>query len=376
MAEYLIQSTTLSAIGDAIRAKDGTANQIPVPDIAARILAIQTAGATLTITAPAGATVTAAMGGESYTKVADSSGVAVFSGLATGTWTITISDGVHTSSKKIFVTYEYAESIGFSTIPEFTYSGDYEIVDDSDTPITATTGNWKIRFLTSGTLKFSRLAGAEGGIDVFLVGGGGGGAPVAGGGVEGSYQYGSGGGGGGYTRTVSHINIDTSQEYSITIGAGGAVNSDGGQTSAFGSSVNGGSKGTNRNGGNGGSGGSAGSYAQVFGAVGGEDGSNGSRNGGGSNPGSVGTGQGTTTREFGVSEATRYGAGGAGGGGSAYSTNGAQQGAVNSSGGGGSGAPDGPSNTGSGGAGGCYLSSNGVAGAGGSGIVVIRNHRT
>ena len=379
MAEYLIKDTTLTAIGNAIRTKDGSTGLIAVPDIAQRILDIKSSGAILTITAPAGATVTVANGDESYTKTTDSSGIAVFSGLKTGEWLVTISDGTQSNSKKIYVAYEYAESIGFDVIPVFTYTGDYEIVDDSDTPITATTaitGNWKIRFLTSGTLKFSRLKGAEGGIDVFLVGGGGGGAPVAGGGVDGSYQYGSGGGGGGYTRTVSHINIDTSQEYSITIGAGGAVNSYGGQTSAFGSSVNGGSKGTNRNGGNGGSGGSAGSYAQVVGAVGGEDGSNGSRNGGGTTPGSGGTGQGTTTREFGVSTAKRYGAGGAGGGGANFYSNGAGQGAVNSSGGGGAGVPDGPANSGSGGAGGCYLSSNGEAGAGGSGIVIIRNHRT
>lgn len=42
MAEYLIQDTTLTAIGDAIRAQDGTSDQIPVADIASRIAAIKT----------------------------------------------------------------------------------------------------------------------------------------------------------------------------------------------------------------------------------------------------------------------------------------------------------------------------------------------
>lgn len=357
MAEYLIQSTTLSAIGDAIRAKDGTANQIPVPDIAARILAIQTAGATLTITAPAGATVTAAMGGESYTKVADSSGVAVFSGLATGTWTITISDGVHTSSKKIFVTYEYAESIGFSTIPEFTYSGDYEIVDDSDTPITTTTGNWKIRFLTSGILRFSSLSGASDGIDIFCVGGGGG-------------SYSGSGGCGGYTNTATGVHIAADTDYAISVGAGGAVASSGGNSS-FGSlaSASGGGTGCTA----GGSGGGGGGYRAIdgggkTGGAGGSDGSDGV-NGYGTASTKNGTGQGTTTREFGESTGTLYAGGG--GGAAPLSTDTPGAGGAGGGGNGGyfNGASGGNGGTNTGGGGGGY---NGV---GGSGIVIIRNAR-
>ena len=42
MAEYLIQDTTLAAIGDAIRAKEESSDPIPVSDIAARIAAIET----------------------------------------------------------------------------------------------------------------------------------------------------------------------------------------------------------------------------------------------------------------------------------------------------------------------------------------------
>ena len=42
MAEYLIQDTTLAAIGDAIRAKEESSAPIPVSDIAARIAAIET----------------------------------------------------------------------------------------------------------------------------------------------------------------------------------------------------------------------------------------------------------------------------------------------------------------------------------------------
>ena len=42
MAKYSIDSTTLTSIGDAIRAKEGSTGVIPVPEIPSRIAAIQT----------------------------------------------------------------------------------------------------------------------------------------------------------------------------------------------------------------------------------------------------------------------------------------------------------------------------------------------
>ena len=42
MAKYSIEDTTLIGIGDAIRAKDGSADPIHVPDIPSRIANIQT----------------------------------------------------------------------------------------------------------------------------------------------------------------------------------------------------------------------------------------------------------------------------------------------------------------------------------------------
>ena len=51
-------------------------------------------------------------------------------------------------------------------IPNFTYTGTYETVDDGD-------GNWRIKFLTSGI--FTLLKPKQLLIDVFCVGGGGGG---------------------------------------------------------------------------------------------------------------------------------------------------------------------------------------------------------
>ena len=42
MAKYSIDSTTLTSIGDAIRAKEGSTGAIPVSDIPSRIANIQT----------------------------------------------------------------------------------------------------------------------------------------------------------------------------------------------------------------------------------------------------------------------------------------------------------------------------------------------
>lgn len=297
-------------------------------------------GGTLTVTAPAGVTVTVSKEGKTYTKTADSSGQAVFKGLASGIWTVTITDGSQTSSKSVEVTTDYETVMSFNTIPSFTYTGDYEIVDDEDNPITVSSGNWKIRFLTSGTLTFSDLNGADGGIDVFLVGGGGASGNDLG-----------GGGGGGYTNTAKGVSVVAGTEYSIVVGAGGSVSTTkggtgagGGVTSAFDVMAKGGSGGkgyTNCSGGNGGSGGSAGVDAS-----GGTDGGDGKTKG---SLGSAGKGQGSTTREFGLSDGTLY-----------------------SSGGSGTGAASGVANTGDGGSNG---RSNSAGGSGGSGIVIIRNAR-
>lgn len=222
--------------------------------------------------------------------------------------------------------------------PAYTYTGSSTLIDDGNY-------RWRIRFLTSGTLTFSSLGNGSS-IDVFLLGGGGG-----------TYENGSsaasGGGGGGYTRTGSSISISTGTTYTITVGAGGASGANGGTTSAFGLSASGG-KGVSgsTNGGDGGSGGAA-----YYAASGGSDGGNGGK--AGNDNGKGGTGQGSTTREFGETSGTLY----AGGGACAIGTG------SGGNGGGGSSQASAGANTG-GGAGG----SNENAHSGGSGIVVIRNH--
>lgn len=73
-------------------------------------------GATLTVTAPAGCTVTVSKDGKTKTKVADSSGLAVFKGLATGTWTVTITDGTDTATDTVNLVADYTKEMSFIKI--------------------------------------------------------------------------------------------------------------------------------------------------------------------------------------------------------------------------------------------------------------------
>lgn len=70
-------------------------------------------GATLAVTAPAGCTVTVSKDGKTKTKTAGADGLAVFKGLETGTWTVTITDGEQTAQKIVAVTADYATDVSF-----------------------------------------------------------------------------------------------------------------------------------------------------------------------------------------------------------------------------------------------------------------------
>lgn len=293
-----------------------------------------------------------------------SSGEFWLTGLDNGTYYLKATKGTDTSTLAYTVSEYgvYRISMAYRLVPAFTYTGDYELVHDDDTAIDTTSqsdlqSQWKIRLLTSGDLSFTNLYGTNSGIDVFLVGGGGGGGGASGGAA--------GGGGGGYTATHRGVAVSINTVYPITVAEGGAMGYDGGSSSGFGYTADGGLKGINASqpGGAGGSGGGGGS--SNVGGAGGSDGSNGS-NGGSSGTGAAGgTGQGTTTREFAEVGATLY----AGGGG----------GAVGGAGGAGGGATAGSKapvqqNTGGGGAGGASNITTAQAGA--SGIVIIRNARS
>lgn len=178
--------------------------------------------------------------------------------------------------------------------------GTYQVTVDSD-------GDWKIRLLYSGV--FTPLKNMT--IDAFLVGAGGGKGILY-----------SGGGGSGYTTTKRSVTLTAGTAYQVTIGAAGVngngmgnAASDGGSTSAFGATAEGGkasasgSSSSRKPGGDGGSGGggynASGSNGTKSAAAGGTNGSSGT-----TSTTAGGTGQGTTTREFGETDGDLYASGG------------------------------------------------------------------
>ena len=122
-------------------------------------------GGTLTVTAPANVTVTVSKDGKSKTKSSGTSGVVVFKGLASGTWTLAITDGLQTSSKPVVVTADYSTVIAFfaATI-NITYpAGSTCTCSDGTTTLSSpdTSGTWACIVPNAGTWTVTSTSGAE-----------------------------------------------------------------------------------------------------------------------------------------------------------------------------------------------------------------------
>lgn len=137
-------------------------------------------GATLTVNAPTGAAVTVAKSGKTKSKTAVG-GKAVFRGLESGTWTITITDGTRTAAQTVEIQADYqAEIAFFSAVMEITYpagltctavcgttrltapdtSGSWTCAVDSPGTWTVTAGQWSAEaaLTVSGGTETVRLA--------------------------------------------------------------------------------------------------------------------------------------------------------------------------------------------------------------------------
>lgn len=122
-------------------------------------------GGTLTVTAPADVTVTVSKDGKTKTKNSGTSGVVVFKGLASGTWTLKITDGSQTSSKPVVVTADYSTVIAFfaATI-NITYpAGSTCTCSDGTTTLSApdTSGTWACIVPNTGTWTISCTNGED-----------------------------------------------------------------------------------------------------------------------------------------------------------------------------------------------------------------------
>lgn len=71
-------------------------------------------GGTLTVTAPAGVTISASKDGTVKTKTVNSEGVATFKGLETGAWTLTITEGTESATTTVEIVADYAVEMDFT----------------------------------------------------------------------------------------------------------------------------------------------------------------------------------------------------------------------------------------------------------------------
>lgn len=122
-------------------------------------------GGTLTVTAPANVTVTVSKDGKAKTKNSGTSGVVAFKGLASGTWTLAITDGSQTSSKPVVVTTNYSTVIAFfSATINITYpAGSTCTCSDGTTTLSApdTSGTWACIVPNAGTWTAAATDGVE-----------------------------------------------------------------------------------------------------------------------------------------------------------------------------------------------------------------------
>lgn len=122
-------------------------------------------GCILTITAPANVTVTVSKDGKTKAKNSGTSGVVAFKGLASGTWTVTITGDGKTAQKDVVVTTDYSTVIAFfaATI-NITYpAGSTCTCSDGTTTLSApdTSGTWACIVPNAGTWTVTSTSGTE-----------------------------------------------------------------------------------------------------------------------------------------------------------------------------------------------------------------------
>ena len=124
-------------------------------------------GATLVVSCPANVTVAVSKDDKSYTKNSGNLGSATFKGLATGTWTVTISGNGQTATKTIEITADYSITIAFfSATINITYpakstcvvknSGGQTVASDTNTG--SSTKTWTATVGTTGTYTVTATA--------------------------------------------------------------------------------------------------------------------------------------------------------------------------------------------------------------------------
>lgn len=117
-------------------------------------------GGTLVVTGVVGSTVTASKDGKTYSRTINSGGTATFKGLASGTWTVTMTNSTETATRTVAIDADYALTIAyFSASIKITYpaSSTCTVTDSSgatvasDTNTTTSAKTWTATVSATGT---------------------------------------------------------------------------------------------------------------------------------------------------------------------------------------------------------------------------------
>ena len=122
MAEYLTNTSELTQVADAIRAKGGTSAQLVFPSGFASAIDALSSGmpVKIVVNTAAGAAVTATNGDETVSGTSDENGNCTLAVSKAGTWTVTVFDKGDSKSDTVTVTDTYGVQIsGIGVLPVF-----------------------------------------------------------------------------------------------------------------------------------------------------------------------------------------------------------------------------------------------------------------
>lgn len=122
-------------------------------------------GGILVVTGVAGDTVTVSKDEKTYTRSFNALGKAIFKGLSSGTWTVTMTNGTQTAMRSVEITADYSVSIAyFAATINVTYpAGSMCTATDGVTTLTApnTTGTWECIVPNAGTWTINCTDGSQ-----------------------------------------------------------------------------------------------------------------------------------------------------------------------------------------------------------------------
>ena len=167
MAEYLTNTTDLTLVANAIRAKDGTTELLTYPDEFVTAIQAISLGIVpqLIVTVSAGAMVTATNGSKTITGASDSTGVCTLAVPEIGTWSVSATlNGQTSDTKTVSITDTYMVSLTFfsATITVTVDSGASVSLQKDGTTIQTKTSTGTVVFTITETGTYTIVATKNG----------------------------------------------------------------------------------------------------------------------------------------------------------------------------------------------------------------------